>query len=128
MPSTVERPIPANVVAHATEYPPDRDRRERQEHEKRKGSESAAAQRPEFETPDQDEPAVVIDDHHETSHVLDGVNAYQAAAHHAREPVKAGAGHTPVEADTGPVLPQQARQAYEDHEHDETPHKVNVAT
>jgi len=126
MPSTVERPIPANVVAHATEYPSDRERREREDN-RRKGSESAAAQRPETGEPDQDEPAVLIDDHHETSHILDGVSAYQAAAHHVLDPVAARGSPHPLAPEPGAILPETVRHAYEDHD-EEPPHKVNVAT
>ncbi|QDG75539.1 hypothetical protein [Labrenzia sp. PHM005] len=126
MATTIERPVPAQVVAHATEYPADRDgdgtgygRRQK-----------STAERQDQDTGSPDEaPAVLIDDHHIESHVLDGMAAYQAAALEVLEP---GIDHGPVHPLPGPVdrvPPQNVRHAYQDHpEADDPPHKVNVAT
>ncbi|EFO33418.1 conserved hypothetical protein [Roseibium sp. TrichSKD4] len=129
MPSTVERPVPANVVAHATEYPTDREKRER-EKSKQHGNESSSQR-----TDDQHDaavepnaPAVVIDAHHLEDHRLDGVAAYRAAAKSVLVP-----GYQPGERH--PLFPKPDRQAadtvrhaYEDHGDIDDPHAVNLAT
>jgi hypothetical protein len=126
MATTIERPQSAQVVAHATEYPADRDgdgtghdrrkkRNKTQRHDTNTGSSG-------------DEPAVLIDAHHLENHALDGVAAYRAAAQQALEP---GIDHGPVHPLPGPIdkLPaQNVRHAYEDHGDGEEPHEVNVAT
>ncbi|GGB37930.1 hypothetical protein GCM10011316_07530 [Roseibium aquae] len=142
MSSTIERPPAASLVAHATEYPADRENRERDDH-RRQNSESETSSRPEAGDPQEQDPAVVVDTHHYESHVLDGVSAYQAAAHHALDKAahaSADAHPVPVHRavygpgllDPGPqgrgrIVPETIRHAYEDHE-PEPPHQVNMAT
>ena len=126
MATTIERPQSAQVVAHATEYPADKDgdgtgydRRDKRNR----------AQRPATDTGySENEPAVLIDAHHTENHALDGVAAYRAAALQAMEP---GIDHGPVHPMRGTVdglLPDNIRHAYEDHGDGEEPHEVNVAT
>ena len=126
MATTIERPQSAQVVAHATEYPADRDgdgtghdrrkkRNDTQRHDTNSGSSG-------------EDPAVLIDAHHLENHALDGVAAYKAAALQALEP---GIDHGPVQPLPGPVdrLPaENVRHAYEDHGDDSEKHAVNVAT
>lgn len=124
--ATIERPASAQVVAHATEYPADRDgdgtgydRRKKRDTAER--HETDPGQSP-------DNPAVLIDAHHSENHTLDGVAAYRAAALQALEP---GIDHGPVHPLPGPVNrlpPDNIRHAYEDHDDGEPPHEVNVAT
>ena len=122
--ATIERPMSAQVVAHATEYPADRDGTG---YDRRKKSETA--ERHETDTGlSGDTPAVLIDAHHAENHTLDGVAAYRAAALQVLEP---GIDHGPVHPLRGPVDWRPAdnvRHAYEDHHDGETPHEVNVAT
>lgn len=124
--ATIERPLSAQVVAHATEYPADRDG-DGTGHERRKKSESAERHEPDTGLSD-DGPAVLIDSHHTVNHTLDGVAAYRATALQVLEP---GIDHGPVNPLRGPVdrLPAgNIRHAYKDHGEDEAPHEVNVAT
>ncbi|MES0812878.1 hypothetical protein ABLO27_25520 [Roseibium sp. SCPC15] len=126
MATTIERPQTAQVVAHATEYPADRDGNGTG-HDRRKKRETAERQDPDT-NPSGDEPAVLIDAEHSVDHALDGVNAYRAAAMQALEP---GIDHGPVHPLPGPVdwcPPQEIRHAYEDHDDDQDLHAVNVAT
>lgn len=126
MATTIERPKAAQIVAHATEYPADRDGNGTgygKQH-------NTSAERQDQETGSPTEaPAVLVDDHHHVSHVLDGMAAYRAAALEVLEP---GIDHGPVHPLPGPVdrVPaQNVRHAYEDHhETDDPPHEVNVAT
>ncbi|PVB61479.1 hypothetical protein [Labrenzia sp. 011] len=123
--ATIERPQSAQVVAHATEYPADRDG-DGTGHDRRK-SDLAERQEPDSRQAD-DNPAVLVDAHHLVNHTLDGVAAYQAAALQVLEP---GIDHGPVNPLPGPVdrLPAgSVRHAYEEHAEDELPHEVNVAT
>lgn len=124
--ATIERPYSAQVVAHATEYPADRDG-DGTGYDRRKKRNSA--ERPETETGlSSDNPAVLVDAHHSVSHTLDGVAAYRAAALKVLEP---GIEHGPVQPLRGPVDWQPAdnvRHAYEDHADGEEAHEVNVAT
>ena len=126
MATTIERPHSAQVVAHATEYPADRDgdgtgydrrgkRNSAQRHENDTGSSS-------------DGPAVLIDAHKSDNHTLDGVAAYRAAALKAMEP---GIDHGPVHPMRNSlegIAPSDIRHAYEDHTETDKPHAVNVAT
>jgi hypothetical protein len=126
MATTIERPQAAQVVAHATEYPADRDGDGTGYGRKHKST----AERQDKDTGSPVEaPAVLIDDHHSQSHILDGMAAYQAAALEVLEP---GIDHGPVHPLPGPIdrVPaQNVRHAYEDHhEADGLPHEVNVAT
>ena len=124
--ATIERPQAAQVVAHATEYPADRDgdgtgydRRKKRDTAERQTSETGGSE---------DNPAVFVDPHHPVNHALDGVAAYRAAALQALEP---GVDHGPVHPMRGPVdhLPAESvRHAYEDHPDGEPPHEINVAT
>jgi hypothetical protein len=124
--ATIERPQSAQVVAHATEYPADRDgdgtgydRRKKRDTAERHEEDTARSG---------DEPAVRVDAHHSVNHTLDGVAAYRAAALQALEP---GIDHGPVHPLPGPVnrLPaDNIRHAYEDHGDGDPPHSVNVAT
>ena len=126
MATTIERPVPAQVVAHATEYPADRDGNGTGGDRHKK---SSTAERHETGTGQTEEsPAVLIDAHHLENHTLDGVAAYRATALQALEP---GIDHGPVRPLPGPanrVPPDEIRHAYEDHADGETPHEVNVAT
>lgn len=126
MATTIERPVSAQVVAHATEYPADRDGDGTGYGRKHKRT----AERQDNETGSlNEEPAVLIDDQQTVDHVLDGIAAYQAAALEVMEP---GIDHSPAHPLPGPVdkvPPQSVRHAYEDHsDSDEPPHEVNVAT
>lgn len=124
--ATIERPKAAQVVAHATEYPPDRDG-EGTGHDRGKKRDTAERQDTDTGGPDEN-PAVLVDAHHIESHTLDGVAAYRAAALQALEP---GIRHGPVHPLPGPVnrLPaDNIRHAYEDHSDGEPAHAVNVAT
>ena len=124
--ATIERPVPAQVVAHATEYPADRDG-DGTGYDRRKKRDTA--ERPKTDTGvSDDNPAVLVDAHHSENHALDGVAAYRAAALQALEP---GIDHGPVHPLPGPVdrLPaDNVRHAYEDHDDGEPPHEINVAT
>jgi hypothetical protein len=124
--ATIERPQSAQVVAHATEYPADRDGDGTGQDRRKKRD---TAERPEIAAgPFDDNPAVLIDAHHTVNHVLDGVAAYRAAALQVMEP---GIDHGPVHPLRGPVnrVPaENIRHAYEDHDDGKTPHEVNVAT
>ena len=124
--ATIERPKSAQVVAHATEYPADRDG-DGTGYDRRKKRDTAERHEA---TPGMspDNPAVLIDAHHIENHTLDGVAAYRAAALQALEP---GIDHGPVHPLPGPVNrlpPDNIRHAYEDHDDAEPPHEVNVAT
>lgn len=126
MPSTVERPPAANVVAHATEYAPDRDQRGQGEH--RKDSNESDAQRHADETGSVEEtPAVLLEPHHLDDHLLDGVAAYRAAAHHVLDPNPEKPASTPRES-SDPRAADAVRHAYEDHGGEVEEHSVNVAT
>lgn len=123
--ATIERPQSAQVVAHATEYPADRDG-DGTGQDRRKRAEAAERRDNSAQTSD-DRPAVLIDAHHTVSHMLDGVAAYRAAALQVLEP---GIDHGPVHPLSGPVdwrPPDNIRHAYEDRKTDED-HEVNVAT
>jgi len=122
--ATIERPQSAQVVAHATEYPADRDG---DGHDRRKKRDIAERHE---DVPGglEDGPAVLIDAHHAVNHVLDGVAAYRAAALQVMEP---GIDHGPVHPLRGPIdrIPaENIRHAYEDHDDGKTPHEVNLAT
>jgi len=124
--ATIERPQSAQVVAHATEYPADRDG-DGTSHDRRKKRETAQRHENDTLRPG-DDPAVLVDAHHIENHTLDGVAAYRAAALKALEP---GIDHGPVHPLRGPVdrLPAESvRHAYEDNDGAELPHEVNVAT
>lgn len=125
MATTIERPKLAQVVAHATEYPVDRDGDGTGYDRKHKRN----AQRQDEDTggPD-DRPAVVVDACHTVDHVLDGMAAYRAAALQALEP---GIDHGPVNPLIGPmnkVPADSVLNAYADHPDDDETHEVNVAT
>jgi len=122
--ATIERPQSAQVVAHATEYPADRDGTGHDRRKKR----DIAERREDVSEGIENDPAVLIDAHHTVNHVLDGVAAYRAAALQVMEP---GIDHGPVHPLRGPVnrIPaENIRHAYEDHDDGKTPHEVNVAT
>ncbi|GAA0786062.1 hypothetical protein E1180_02960 [Roseibium denhamense] len=123
MANTIERPKGPQSVAHATEYPADRDGHGAGQHKKRD------AQRPDQEPgSSNEEPAVLVDDHHYVDHALDGVAAYRATALSVLEP---GIDHGPVQPLRGPAGYTSAdniRHAYEDPSADEDEHTVNVAT
>ncbi len=124
--ATIDRPVSAQVVAHATEYPADRDgdgtgydRRKKSDTAERHGSEPGLSE---------ETPAVLIDARHAVNHALDGVAAYRAAALRVLEP---GIDHGPVHPLRGPIdwrPAENIRHAYEDHSDGSDPHEVNVAT
>ncbi|MCV0428574.1 MAG: hypothetical protein K5905_24215 [Roseibium sp.] len=126
MATTIERPQSAQVVAHATEYPADRDG-DGTGYDRRKQRNTAERHDPDAR-PAEDGPAVLIDAHSPEDHVLDGMEAYRAAAMRAMEP---GIDHGPVHPMRGPVdwtPPEDVRHAYEDHGDEDDTHQVNVAT
>ncbi|MET1415832.1 hypothetical protein ABVF61_26415 [Roseibium sp. HPY-6] len=126
MATTIDRPQSAQVVAHATEYPTDKDgdgtgydrrgkRNSAQRHDTDTGSSA-------------DGPAVLIDARQHNNHTLDGVAAYRAAALQAMEPdIDRGPVH-PMRISLEGIAPSDIRHAYEDHAEADEPHAVNVAT
>lgn len=95
--ATIERPHSAQVVAHATEYPADRDG-DGTGYDRRKKRNTA--ERHETQTGgSEDNPAVLVESHPVDSHALDGVAAYRAAALSALEP---SVDHGPVNPLRGP--------------------------
>jgi hypothetical protein len=127
MPSTVERPPAANVVAHATEYSPDRD--SRGQGDNRGNSNESDAQRHHDETGPLDEtPAVLVDAHHHEDHSLDGVAAYRAAAQHVLDPKAKTATSTVPAGSREACAAETVRHAYEDHGGEVEQHSINVAT
>lgn len=128
MPTTIERPVAANVVSHATEYPPDRERRNQQWEEH--SSNESRQQRHDTETgAHQDEqPAVLVDAEHHEDHLLDGVAAYRAVAQHVLEPGLA-APATQVYRDVPEhQSAETVRHAYEEHSGGIETHQLNVNT
>jgi hypothetical protein len=126
MATTIERSQVTQVVAHATEYPADREG----DGTGYGGKQKSTAERQDQDTGSPDEvPAVFIDEHHTENHVLDGMAAYQAAALEVMEP---GIDHGPSHPLPGPVdkvPPQNVLHAYGDRSEDGEPsHEVNVAT
>ncbi len=127
MPTTVERPHAANVVAHATEYPADRDADGRGDG--RKSSKESDAERHEMEAGSPGEtPAVLVDANHHEDHLLDGVAAYRAAARHVLDPHAEPPKRARVNANADRQAPVTVRHAYEDHGGEIEEHVVNVAT
>ncbi|MBO6758223.1 MAG: hypothetical protein JJ902_17940 [Roseibium sp.] len=126
MPSTVDRPQTASVVAQASEYPTDRNQRDREEH--KRNSFKSAAPRPEESDNDTTSPAVVILGGHSGSHLPDGVTAYRATAQKVLEPgFRSGERH-PLFPDPGRPTAETVRHAYEDHGDPDIDHSVNLAT
>ena len=127
MPATVERPPAANVVAHATEYAPDRDQKGQGEH--RKNSNESDAQRHADETGSVEEtPAVLIEPHLLEDHLLDGVAAYRAVAHNVLDPHPREPASVPYRDRSETRAAEAVRHAYEDHGGEIEHHSVNVAT
>ncbi|WP_346892422.1 hypothetical protein [uncultured Roseibium sp.] len=127
MPSTVERPPAANVVAHATEYAPDRD--SKGQGDNRGNSSESDAQRHQDETEAlAEEPAVLVDSHHHEDHSLDGVAAYTAAAQNVLDPKAKPLASTVVTSIHDRCAAETVRNAYEDHGGEIEHHSVNVAT
>ncbi len=128
MPTTIERPVAANVVSHATEYPPDRERRN-QQWEEHSSNESRQQRHDTEPGPQQDEePAVLVDAEHHEDHLLDGVAAYRAVAQHVLEPGLAASAKQ-VYQDTPEQQPADAvRHAYEEHSGEIETHQLNVNT
>lgn len=132
MPSTIERSGPPNVVAHATEYPPDRQRREEwQGHED--GNESREERHDESAGGKKSSPDAYIISHYEADHRLDGVNAYTMLGN--RQPNGVASGRASVDVRRrGPLSSDEyssgeASHAYHPPPHDdEDVHEVNVAT
>ncbi|MEP0232278.1 hypothetical protein [Roseibium sp.] len=127
MPTTIERPPAAPVVAHATEYPPDRERRDdpRDEH----NSKESRAQRHDPDTGSSDEaPAVLVDAEHHEDHRLDGVAAYRATAQHVLDPKKTTVRRPSTLGAPEHQAPETVRHAYEDHGTQEERHSLNVST
>ncbi len=124
--ATIERPQGPQVVAHATEYPADRDG-DGTGHDRRKKSDTAKRQDTGTDRPEEG-PAVLIDAHHAENHTLDGVEAYRAAALQALEP---GIDHGPIHPLAGPrdkMPASNIRHAYETAGETEPAHRVNLAT
>ncbi|MEP2706653.1 MAG: hypothetical protein ABJQ71_15865 [Roseibium sp.] len=125
MATTIERPQSAQVVAHATEYPTDRDGDGTGYDRRQKRN----AERQDDDTGSLEEaPAVLVDAHHQENHTLDGMAAYRAAALQALEP---GIDHGPVHPLPGPrnrMPAENIRSAYQNHNDDPDDHSVNVAT
>ena len=131
MPTTIERPPAANVVAHATEYPPDRERRERNHGSSK---ESRAERLDDTDGPNQERTgsdAVVIA-HLEEDHRLDGVSAYTDLGERALRHLKqASDPERPVQGSLqrqGAYVASEIRHAYEDHDTEAETHQVNIAT
>ncbi len=133
MPTTIERPPAAHVVAHATEYPPDRERRE-QERNNRNSNESRAERQDDTDVPIQNRagPDAVVIAHLEEDHRLDGVSAYTHLGERALRHLKPGEGeHRPPLHQVqrqGAYVASEIRHAYEDHGGEPEEHRVNIAT
>jgi hypothetical protein len=127
MPTTVERPPVANVVAHATEYPADRDADGRGDDRKR-SNESEAERHDEDTGSSAETPAVLVDANHHEDHSLDGVAAYRAAARHALEPHLETPKRNRMQISADKQAAETVRHAYEDHGGEIEHHEVNVAT
>ncbi|WP_417670176.1 hypothetical protein [Roseibium sp.] len=127
MPTTIERPPTAPVVAHATEYPPDRQRRE-QERNDSNSNESRAQRHGLNSGTSEEEPAVVVDAQHHEDHRLDGVAAYTAAAHHVLDPLQKHRDASKVHGAVERHAPSEIKHAYEEHGGAVETHRVNVAT
>ncbi|MBD8892045.1 hypothetical protein [Roseibium litorale] len=128
MPTSVDRPQGAQVVPHATEYPPDR---ERQRHafprpEDAGGHDREA--REETSGPQDEDPAVVLETEHFEDHRLDGVAAYRATAHKVLDPVPQPADQKRAGPHGDVQPPSVVRHAYEEHGGEIEHHEVNVAT
>lgn len=127
MPSTVERPQAVNAVTHATEYGPDRESRgQGDSHEN--GNESDAQRHPDETGSVAETPAVLVDAHHHEDHLLDGVAAYRAAAHHVSDAQTKTAMLTSEGGNQETCAAETVRHAYEDHGGEIEHHSVNVAT
>lgn len=128
MPTSVDRAQSAQVVPHATEYPPDR---ERQKHAFPRPEDAADAdQDPRDETSSSldEEPAVVLETEHFEDHRLDGVAAYTATAHKVLDPVPQSTDQKQAGPHGDPQSPSAVRHAYEAHGGEIEHHEINVAT
>lgn len=130
MPTSVDRAQSAQIVPHATEYPPDRERQKQpfpkpdSDDGKNPGDRSGGAQG----GPAEEDPAVLLDPEHHEDHLLDGVAAYTATAHKVLDPVFRGTGakHTGRFETLQPA--SVVRHAYEDHGGEIEHHEVNLNT
>lgn len=127
MSTTVERPPAASVVAHATEYVPDRDAKGQGESRKN-NKESDAPHHTDEAGSLEETPAVVVEPHLLEDHLLDGVAAYCATAHHVLDPHPKKPDLNPREDQSDTCTAETVRHAYEDHGGEIEQHTVNVAT
>lgn len=132
MPPTIERPTAANVVAHATEYPRDRDRREQGDRSSEdNASDTERQDQFEFETAETsgapDSPDVLVD-HVVEDHRLDGVAAYTHLGEQARLHLKEPSSASTIVKSSESHAPSEVRQAYEGHTEEPEDHQINLAT
>ncbi len=126
MATTVERPIAPHVVAHATEYPADRDGGGTGQN--RQNSSKDSAESHETDVAGGEETPAVLVDRLDQNHFLDGVEAYKATALSVLEPgIEHGPVH-PLSLAQGKVPAYSVQNAYTHAEEKPEPHKVNVAT
>lgn len=128
MSSTVERPPAVNVVAHASEYSPDRDA-QGQGYERRNGKESDAQRQNDDDEVTAETPAVLYDADQHTETLLSGVAAYRDTARGVLDHVAYK--HPPstsVQKQPDKQAADTVRHAYEDHGGEIEHHEVNVAT
>ncbi|WP_417695408.1 hypothetical protein [Roseibium sp.] len=131
MPATIERPPAANVVAHATEYPPDRQRQGHRGSEEDRRESRAERQDDHAPKLSGSADAVVIV-HVEEDHRLDGVSAYTHLGEQARLALNQRAATASLSGQSttspDPHTPGEIREAYEEHGGELEHHEVNVAT
>lgn len=127
MSSTVERPPAVNVVAHASEYSPDRDT-QGQGYERRNGKESdAQRQNDEFEV-SEETPAVLYDADQHAETLLSGVAAYRDMARGVLDPVAHQQRQSTALQPPDKQAADTVRHAYEEHGGEIAHHEINVAT
>ncbi|NVK34127.1 MAG: hypothetical protein HWE23_06595 [Rhodobacteraceae bacterium] len=126
MPSTIERSVPPNVVAHATEYPPDR-RDRNQGQGKEHGSESDTQRHDDPPGTPNEVPGAYIISHSSSDHCLDGVNAYTSLGAQSTAP-RSLSKPSGISLQYDEFSAGEVKHAYEDHSDEEERHKVNVAT
>ena len=128
MPTSVDRPQGAQVVPHATEYPPDREKQKHAFPNPDGGQDSEKRNQEPIPEATDEEPAVVLDPEHFEDHRLDGVAAYTAAAHKVLDSVQQSGQQGQARLHSDPQPASVVRHAYEDHSGDPEHHEVNLAT
>ena len=127
MPTTIEKPNAAQVVAHATEYPPDREHRDQQRNQS-KSNESRAHSHGLDTDPSTEEPAVVVGHEQKRDQILDGVAAYHALAQHLLERKATQRISQPSTAPVHDHAAAEINHAYEEPAGRSETHQVNLAT